>query len=137
MRSTRAGSPHAAVDKTYELPLKSLRPMPGKYVVHELSTLASSSINLSKLWILASRLSRWCRAIASRVMGSFGLPKASRVRLTVYNLQGRQVAVLVDGMRTAGVHRAAFDGGLLASGIYLIHMEAEGFNQTQKMVLVK
>jgi hypothetical protein len=68
---------------------------------------------------------------------SFGLPKASHVRLTVYNLQGRRVAVLVDGMQTAGVHRAVFDGGSLASGIYLIRMEAEGFNQTQKMVLVK
>jgi hypothetical protein len=68
---------------------------------------------------------------------SFGLPKTGQVRLSVYDLQGRRVATLVDGERAAGVHRVTFDGSSLASGIYLTHMSADGFAQTRKMILVK
>ena len=38
--------------------------------------LRSSRMSRVKLWTLASRLSRWCRAIASGVIGSFGLPNS-------------------------------------------------------------
>ena len=68
---------------------------------------------------------------------SFGLPEATRVNLTIFDLSGRAVVTLADGWREAGNHEVTFDGSRLASGVYLARLEAGEFNQTIKMVLVK
>lgn len=68
---------------------------------------------------------------------SFHLPDAALTSLSVYDVQGRLVATLVDGWRDAGTHEVTFDGSNLASGVYITRMEAEGFSAIQKMVLVK
>ncbi len=49
---------------------------------------------------------------------------ASRVRLSVYDLLGREVAVLIDGTRPAGRFAVPFNGRTLASGVYLCRLEA-------------
>ncbi len=73
---------------------------------------------------------------------SYGLPKDSAVALKVYNVSGQLVRVLVDGHGEAGNHTAVWDGrderGVeAASGVYFCRMEAEGFNDSVKMVLLK
>ena len=68
---------------------------------------------------------------------SFALPEASHVELTVYDLQGREVIELVNGVRDAGVHEATFEASDLASGIYFYRIEAGDFKTVRKMVLVK
>lgn len=67
----------------------------------------------------------------------FTIPKLSRVLLRVYDVLGREVATLQNGMVKAGYHQVNFNGSELASGIYLIRMETEDYNQTQKVVLLK
>jgi hypothetical protein len=59
------------------------------------------------------------------------------VRLTVYDILGREVATLVDGMQQQGVHEARFDGGGLSSGVYLYRLQTAGFVQQRKMILQK
>lgn len=56
----------------------------------------------------------------------YALPEAADVRLAVYDLAGREVAVLAEGVRAAGVHDAAFDARGLASGLYLYRLEVDG-----------
>ena len=56
----------------------------------------------------------------------FTLPSASDVRLVVYDALGREVARLVEGELGAGLHEARFDGGSLASGLYLYRLVASG-----------
>jgi len=68
---------------------------------------------------------------------SFGLPQAGQVKLTVYDLLGRQVALLVNGHRDAGLHEVTWDAGSLASGVYLYRIEAGDFTSVKKMVLMK
>jgi len=68
---------------------------------------------------------------------SFILPEASHVNLQIYNLQGRLVATLMDGMRDAGSHEVTFDASHLSSGIYLYRLTAGSFTASGKMVLVK
>jgi hypothetical protein len=68
---------------------------------------------------------------------SFGLPEASHVRLAVYDLLGRQVALLVNGQREAGMHEASFDASQLASGLYIYRIEAGEFISVKKMILMK
>lgn len=67
----------------------------------------------------------------------FAMPEAARVNLTVYDLTGRQVAVLVNGWRGAGIHKAIFDASNLASGIYIYRLNAGDFSAGGKMVLMK
>jgi hypothetical protein len=65
------------------------------------------------------------------------LPAASNVRLVVYDLLGREVAVLVNEQRPAGYYKDSFDASSLASGIYIYRLTAGSFVETRRMVLVK
>ncbi len=67
----------------------------------------------------------------------FSTPSAGRVKLTVYNLHGKEVRTLINGEVPAGAHLATFDGSDLASGIYFCRLEAGELVATQKMVLTK
>ncbi|NQS97919.1 MAG: agmatine deiminase family protein [candidate division Zixibacteria bacterium] len=68
---------------------------------------------------------------------SFGLPQASRVKLIVYDLEGRMAGELVDGMTDAGIHEVTWDASNLASGIYFYRIQAGDFTSVKKMALVK
>jgi hypothetical protein len=59
------------------------------------------------------------------------------VSLKVYDLLGRQVATLLHGTVPVGSHSIEWNAGDLPSGVYLCQMQAQGFMQTQKMMLVK
>ena len=50
------------------------------------------------------------------------LPEAGVVRVVVYDVLGRQVAVLADGERAAGEHAVALDAGRLAPGVYVVRV---------------
>lgn len=68
---------------------------------------------------------------------AYDLPEATPVRLAVYDVLGRQVALLVDAMQPAGTHRVAVDAQRWASGLYLYTLEAAGMRQTRRMLLIK
>ncbi len=69
---------------------------------------------------------------------TYGLPTAAEVRITATDLLGRQVATLVAGdKKSAGYHTVQFNADGLASGTYLIRMEAGDFVATQQVVLLK
>ena len=70
----------------------------------------------------------------------FELPERQRVQLSVYDLLGRKVATLVDGVVAAGVHQVRWGAEGLPSGTYFYRMEAPdggGFLKTGRMVLVR
>ena len=67
----------------------------------------------------------------------YDVPQASPVRLAVYDLLGREVAVLVDEQKTAGSHTVVFDARDLASGLYLYQLTSNEVRQTRKLVLLK
>jgi hypothetical protein len=66
-----------------------------------------------------------------------GRQVASMVKLVVYDLLGREVAVLVDGPQLVGTHEVSFNGSKLASGVYFYRLSAGSFVETRKMILVK
>ncbi len=67
----------------------------------------------------------------------YGLPHRSYVNVQVFNLLGQSVGVLEDGDQDAGFHELVFDGKGLASGVYLYRIQAGGFTQTRKLILMK
>ncbi|MCX6639592.1 MAG: C25 family cysteine peptidase [bacterium] len=72
----------------------------------------------------------------------FELPQAAKVRLEVFDINGRAagaqyIASLQEAWYPAGYHEISFDGSKLASGIYVCRIQAGKFAATQKMVLLK
>ncbi|MCI0697428.1 T9SS type A sorting domain-containing protein [candidate division KSB1 bacterium] len=68
----------------------------------------------------------------------FSLPKANRVTLKIYNVQGREVATLLHReSKAAGHHEAGFTAGHLPSGVCLYRLETDSFVATKKMLLVR
>ncbi|WP_420455335.1 S8 family serine peptidase [Rubrivirga sp.] len=67
---------------------------------------------------------------------SFAVPEAGAVRVSVIDVRGREVAVLMDGSVSAGRHEARLDGGL-AAGVYVVRLEAAGQVLTRQAVVVR
>jgi hypothetical protein len=67
----------------------------------------------------------------------FTLERTENVKLTVFDITGREVQRLDAGMLAAGEHELRFDGSALATGLYFARLEAGGKAQTQKLMLVK
>ncbi len=67
----------------------------------------------------------------------YDVKQAGQVRLTVFNLLGQEVARLADGRHLAGSYSVSWDATSVPSGIYLCQMQAPGFMQTRKLVLLK
>ena len=68
---------------------------------------------------------------------SYELPEPTSVQLSVFDMLGREVAVLVDGERSAGRHAVRFNAEGLTSGIYVYRIHAGTFTQTRKFTLMK
>ncbi|MCL4709259.1 T9SS type A sorting domain-containing protein [bacterium] len=73
---------------------------------------------------------------------SYVLPNQSRVKLTVYDILGKEIARLVDGVQPQGSYDVLWNGrdanGMPAkTGVYFYRLEAENFKQTRKMTLIK
>lgn len=60
-----------------------------------------------------------------------------RTKLEVYDMLGREVAVLVDGVMSAGSHHISFDGSGLASGMYLVRLTTGNESHIMRMTLLK
>jgi pectate lyase len=67
----------------------------------------------------------------------YELALASQTMLRIYDVYGRELAVLVDGVRPAGAHVERFEGVKLTSGIYFAVLRAGSFSQSIKLVLLK
>jgi hypothetical protein len=67
----------------------------------------------------------------------YDVKETGLVTLKVFDLLGREVAILVHGTVPAGSYSVEWNAGDLPSGVYLCRMEADGFQQTRKVVLLK
>jgi uncharacterized protein YhbP (UPF0306 family) len=68
---------------------------------------------------------------------AYSIEKATDVRLTVYDVLGREVASLVNEAKKPGIYQVQFDASRFASGIYLYRLQAGSYVKTQKMMLLK
>ncbi len=67
----------------------------------------------------------------------FTLNKPSHVDLAIFNLNGRQVALLLNEQKSAGSHAVKFDASFLSSGIYLYQLRADQRSIFKKMILAR
>jgi poly-gamma-glutamate synthesis protein (capsule biosynthesis protein) len=67
----------------------------------------------------------------------YALPSAGHAMLRVYNILGQEVATLVDEIKRAGTHTVNWEPHTLTSGVYFYRLEAGGFVNTKKLLLLK
>ncbi len=73
---------------------------------------------------------------------NYDLPKEGNVRLIIYDIMGREIAVLNNGFMPAGYHSVKWNarnqfGVEVSAGIYFYQIQAGQFSKTQKMILLK
>ena len=67
----------------------------------------------------------------------YGLPKSVDVRITVFDMNGRQIQTLFSGKQTAGYHTVTWHADTFPSGMYVIRMITEGIVKHRKCILMK
>lgn len=67
----------------------------------------------------------------------FEVARQTAVRIHVFDVLGRRVATVVDGIRAPGRHTAPLTPGRLAPGTYFYRLEAGAFSETRAMVVVR
>ncbi len=67
----------------------------------------------------------------------WSIPTDNNVKLKVYDIEGKEIATLVNGHRNAGDYNTIFDASSLASGVYFYRMQAGKYVNTGKMILMK
>ena len=67
----------------------------------------------------------------------YGLPRSEEVLLTVYNIDGESVKILVNEEQSAGKYEVMFDASYHASGVYFYQLKTRNFVETKKMLLIK
>lgn len=70
-------------------------------------------------------------------MIKYQLPNESQVKITVFDILGKEVAILVNEKKTAGFYEVQFDASKYATGLYLYKIEAGNFTEVKKMMLIK
>ena len=67
----------------------------------------------------------------------YRIPNDGKVKLSIYDLQGREVAILVNETKSAGVYKINFAANKLAAGTYICRMNAGDFTEIKKLVLIR
>lgn len=73
---------------------------------------------------------------------AYQIPRHGKIFLRVFDLKGQMVKILIDGEQEAGLHQAAWNGRDMGgrevpSGFYFLRLDADGFSQTRKALLLK
>lgn len=67
----------------------------------------------------------------------YQLPMKEYISLKIYDVLGKEVAVLVNEEKDAGIHSVKFDANGLTSGVYLYRLQYGSFSQTKKLIILK
>lgn len=68
---------------------------------------------------------------------NYSVAREGLVKITVFDILGREVKTLVNDVKTAGFYAVEFDASNLSSGMYFYRMESGNFVDTKKMTLIK
>jgi len=109
-------------------------------LMHELGTLHNRTVSVAESTELPASvelLPNYPNPFNPVTTLSYRLSEAGTVQLAVYDSLGRELAVLVNGNRPAGLHSVRFDAGQLAGGVYFYKLRFNGETLTGKMMLMK
>jgi len=67
----------------------------------------------------------------------YNVAEAGKVKISVYDFLGREVAVLLNREQSPGVHQVQFNAEGLGSGVYIYRLQSNNFDEARKMTLIK
>jgi hypothetical protein len=67
----------------------------------------------------------------------FAVPHSSEIRILIYDILGREVARLADGVYPAGHHQLMWNAEAMGTGLYFVRLEADGVHQERKVLLLR
>ncbi len=81
-------------------------------------------------------------SMRAEIVIPFELPIASEVEISVFDVQGRRVATLFDGVKNSGTHRLVWNGrdasgNAVSAGIYFVQMKSAGQRMNQKVTMLR
>jgi hypothetical protein len=97
----------------------------------------STSIEPEPMLESPQLLSAWPNPFNPTTVISYRKSEIGRTRLSVHDILGREVAVLVDRVQSSGAHQVRFDASTLASGVYLIRLETAETSNVHRITLLK
>ncbi len=68
---------------------------------------------------------------------NFTIPRAGKVKLSVYDILGRKVKTLINKRMSQGAHKVKFNGNNLPSGVYIYTLSTNDYTDSKKMILLK
>jgi hypothetical protein len=68
---------------------------------------------------------------------TYNLRERTNVKLSVYDVNGKWIETMNNGLQEKGSHFVYFDGATLSSGVYYYKLETDFFTDTKKMILLK
>ena len=68
---------------------------------------------------------------------SYALPLESKIIISIFDVNGRKITTLTDGIMTAGIHTVKWNAEGYPGGVYFVKLDAGEFSQTQKLMLIK
>jgi hypothetical protein len=95
---------------------------------------ATGTVNIPQEFALRQPLPNPCKLFARL---QFELPKASVVSLSVYDVGGRMIRQLVNGLCEAGIHDVTLDASGLSAGVYFYRLKAVGYTAIRKVIVTK
>ena len=75
--------------------------------------------------------------VLSTVTLAYDVPQTGTVKLVVYDLLGRPVMQVVEGVRAAGRHAETLDTSSLVSGVYIVRLTVDGQHETQRLTIAR
>jgi hypothetical protein len=79
----------------------------------------------------------WVPTAAREFLIQYSLPEASYVTIDIYDILGRKIETLVQGVQPAGYHQVIWHASNQSSGTYFYRIQAGEYDETRKMVLLK
>jgi hypothetical protein len=116
---------------------ETMDPPDGEWILTGWEDLTNSTITSTEIPAEFALLPNYPNPFNPVTTISFALPEASKVELRVYDISGKLVKELISGWRQAGVHDVTFEAPNLSSGIYIYRLNADNFEASGKMLLIK
>jgi hypothetical protein len=95
---------------------------------------AEGLVTCPREFVLRQPLPNPCKSFT---LIKFELPEVSGVDLAVYDVSGRVVSQLINGMHAAGIHEILFDASNMSSGVYFCLLKAAGYTAIEKVIIAK
>jgi len=133
--ATNTGQPNTWLHY-YWIGIQSIGPLPKaiEWIVNQVAVYENNNSQLPEAFNLSQN---YPNPFNTSTRFKISIPREEQVRLAIYDLLGREVAVLVDEALLPGVKELNWDASQIASGIYFYRLEIPGRIFTRKMAVVK